>query len=326
MHGLTVDHLYAVEVVVVDSAGRVRCVVATREQDAPNRDLWWAHTGGGGGNFGVVTRYWFRSPDARGTDPSRLLPRPPRTVPTFRAPGTDYAALHTNLILLARLMGKPFLIGQVSSTSAPERIMDEHLDAISAGTVAHTKTQVKKEVPGLYAAQVGSGDCAGRVFGKMKSAYAKKRVTDQQIATAHQYLSNQNPADICGAFSLATYGGKVGDVAPDTTAYAHRESLFKIEYVARWPDPAQEAVFEAGLRKFYRAMYADTGGVSVPGEVNDGTYINYPDVGMRDPAWNTSNTPWHHLHYKDNYARLQRVKARFDATYFFRHGLSIEPA
>ena len=45
---------------------RARSVVATRESSDPNRDLWWAHTGGGGGNFGVVTRYWFRSPGAAG--------------------------------------------------------------------------------------------------------------------------------------------------------------------------------------------------------------------------------------------------------------------
>lgn len=79
-HGLTVDHLYAVEVVVVDAKGKARSVVATREADDPNRDLWWAHTGGGGGNFGVITRYWFRSPGATGSDPSSLLPKPPKEV------------------------------------------------------------------------------------------------------------------------------------------------------------------------------------------------------------------------------------------------------
>ncbi|AUG80937.1 FAD-linked oxidase [Kitasatospora sp. MMS16-BH015] len=79
-HGLTVDHLYAVEVVVVDANGRARSVIATREAADPNRDLWWATTGGGGGNFGVITRYWFRSPGATGTDPAGQLIKPPAEV------------------------------------------------------------------------------------------------------------------------------------------------------------------------------------------------------------------------------------------------------
>ncbi|KGI82922.1 FAD-linked oxidase [Actinopolyspora erythraea] len=78
-HGLTVDHLYGVEVVVVDADGRARVVTATREPTDPNRELWWAHTGGGGGNFGIVTRYLFRSVGATG-DPRRLLPTPPDEV------------------------------------------------------------------------------------------------------------------------------------------------------------------------------------------------------------------------------------------------------
>jgi FAD/FMN-containing dehydrogenase len=55
--GLAADYLYAVEVVTVDEGGRAGVVVATREKADPNHDLWWAHMGGGGGNFGIVTRY-----------------------------------------------------------------------------------------------------------------------------------------------------------------------------------------------------------------------------------------------------------------------------
>src|SRR6185369_4832939 len=83
--GLAADYLYAVEVVTVDESGRATSVVATRETSDPLRDLWWAHTGGGGGNFGVVTRYWFRSPDASGDDPANLLPRAPESITTFKA-------------------------------------------------------------------------------------------------------------------------------------------------------------------------------------------------------------------------------------------------
>src|SRR5438552_9979648 len=83
--GLAADHLYAVEVVTVDEDGRARSVVASREASDPHRDLWWAHTGGGGGNFGVVSRYWFRAPGASGEDPARLLPRAPASITTFKA-------------------------------------------------------------------------------------------------------------------------------------------------------------------------------------------------------------------------------------------------
>jgi FAD binding domain-containing protein/berberine-like enzyme len=78
--GLTVDYLHGVEVVTVDATGRAKVVVATRDASDPNRDLWWAHTGGGGGNFGVITRYFLKAPTATGTDPSAFLPRPPAEI------------------------------------------------------------------------------------------------------------------------------------------------------------------------------------------------------------------------------------------------------
>ncbi|MEU8614959.1 FAD-binding protein, partial [Actinoplanes sp. NPDC048791] len=90
--GLTVDHLYGVEVVVVDRAGRARSVVATRDSTGELGDLWWAHTGGGGGNFGVITRYLMRSPGAPAGEPTRALPRAPSTV-LLHGVGLDWAGL-----------------------------------------------------------------------------------------------------------------------------------------------------------------------------------------------------------------------------------------
>ena len=79
-HGLAADHLHAVEVVVVDATGTARSVVASREPSDPNHDLWRGLTGAGGGNLGVVTRCWFRSPGAAGTHPASLLSKAPQSV------------------------------------------------------------------------------------------------------------------------------------------------------------------------------------------------------------------------------------------------------
>lgn len=160
-HGLSVDHLYAVEVVVVDAVGTARAVVATRKESDPNRDLWWAHTGGGGGNFGVVTRYWFRSPGATGA-PVKLLPTPPkevlvsaiswpwsemtqdrfaRLVKNFGAwhvangaPGTRYAGLCSLLTLSHRSNGQLSMLTQSDATVPnAEGLLDDFIASVSKG-------------------------------------------------------------------------------------------------------------------------------------------------------------------------------------------------
>ena len=63
----------------------------------------------------------------------------------------------------------------------------------------------------------------------------------------------------------------------------------------------------------------------MPREVCDGAMIFHRDVDLADPEWNTSGVPWHWLYYKDNYPRLQRIKARWDPGNVFHHALSIRP-
>jgi hypothetical protein len=82
-YGLAADYLYGIELVTVDASGKATSVIATRETTDPNRELWWAHTGGGG-NLGIVTRYWLRSPDATRPNPAEALPKAPASITTFR--------------------------------------------------------------------------------------------------------------------------------------------------------------------------------------------------------------------------------------------------
>lgn len=61
--GLSIDYLSAVDIVVVDS-GIPRLITCT---DTQNADLLWAVKGAGGGQFGLITRYYFATetlPDA----------------------------------------------------------------------------------------------------------------------------------------------------------------------------------------------------------------------------------------------------------------------
>jgi aclacinomycin oxidase len=157
---------------------------------------------------------------------------------------------------------------------------------------------------------------------KLKDAFLRKRHTDRQLAVLHDYLVH-GPTDLGGGIGLATFAGQVNTIAPDVTAYVHRDSFISTSYSVGWQRPEDEARSLEWLRKFYREVFAETGGVPVPGEVGNGATINHPDVDLADPEWNTSGVPWHTLYYKDNYPRLQRAKARWDPRNVFHHALSI---
>jgi aclacinomycin oxidase len=161
---------------------------------------------------------------------------------------------------------------------------------------------------------------------KVKDAFVRRRLTDRQIAVAYDYLTRTDHDVAGGMFGLATYGGQVNTVPSDATASAQRESILDTAYTVGWMDGAEEARSLAWVRAFYRDMWADTGGVPVPGPIANGALINHPDVDLADPEWNTSGVPWSTIYYKDNYARLQRIKARWDPRDVFRHALSVRPA
>ncbi|GAA3836971.1 FAD-binding oxidoreductase [Amycolatopsis tucumanensis] len=355
--GSVVDYLYAVEVVVVDRSGRARAVVATREQDDENRDLWWAHTGGGGGNFGVVTRYWMRSPGATGDDPARLLPKPPAvtlgttigwrwqdtTEESFHrllrnygewhehhsAPGSPYASLFSPMLITRRNTGADpgaFVMVATMDGTLPDadRLLSEYVQEITAGVQGTITVEPPHRLPWLAAVKAGSlsqEDESGMF--KAKAAYLRKRFTDAQIGTAYRYLTSTDHHNERAVLLLVPYGGKVNTVAPDATALAQRDSIMKAIYTVTWTDPDGEQANLDWIRRWYRAMYQDTGGVPVPGSVTDGSYINYPDVDTTDPEWNRSGVPWHTLYYKDNYRRLQQVKARWDPRDVFHHAMSV---
>jgi hypothetical protein len=352
--GLAADHLYAVEVVTVDKNGRANSVVATREKSDPNRELWWAHTGGGGGNFGIVTRYWFRSANAAGDDPAKLLPRAPKSITTFKAEwnwsdiseasflrllqnhgewceqngdaDSPNASLTTLLEIHRKQFGKIIVRGASTAGDAAERQWDDQLASLSAGIPASGAREVDtmswldfvlNPWPELFTMPPGGASMKG------KDALIKKRFTDRQIGVVYDYLTRTDHDVMGGMFGLATYGGRVNTVASDATASAQRGSILDTACNAGWLEQQDEAKNLKWVRDFYRELFADTGGVPVPGDAYDGALINHPDVDLADPKLNTSGVPWSTIYYQKNYARLQKVKARWDPRDVFHHALSV---
>ncbi|MBF8184975.1 FAD-binding protein [Nonomuraea sp. K274] len=356
-HGLTVDYLHAVEVVVADRSGRARAVVATRDPDDPNHDLWWAHTGGGGGNFGIVTRYWMRDPDVRGGDPAELLPRPPATMlsgvglwswdgmtkESFRrllrnyaewhqrhnSPGGPEASLFGSLLVGGRQPaadpGGIVLPAEIdAAVPGAETLLRDHFAAVGEGVTPDVFVTPFQRAPWyqhMHTASTGGVSEAGRYKGK--SAYLREPFTDAQADVAFDHLGTAGDVSKSGLLWLLGYGGQVNTVPPAATATVERESIMKMIHLVTWEEGQDGAAHLEWVRRLHQGTFEATGGVPVPGGNCGGAYINYPDTDHADPAWNTSGVPWSTIYYGANYARLQRVKARWDPRDVFHHALSV---
>ncbi|MCX4977861.1 FAD-binding oxidoreductase [Streptomyces sp. NBC_00620] len=355
LFGLTVDHLYGVEVAVVDQSGTARSVIATRDDSDPAlSDLWWAHTGGGGGNFGVVTRYWLRSPGVPAeTEPGRLLPAPPaellvnttnwmwgdlnregfatllrnygRWYERHSGPSSPLLGLYSQLRPLHRSAGVVQLATQIDATRPrAAHQLAEFVAAVGTGVAARPLQGPVIRLPWLQATQwqgLSGGDPCRRF--EIKSAYMRTGFTDQHLGSIHRHLTRTDYLNPSALLVIAGYGGRVNTVAPKDTAVPQRDSILKLQYVAYWEEPTDDTRHVNWVRDFYRDVHADTGGVPAPGPTTDGCFVNYPDKDLDDPRWNTSGLSSHALYYKDNYPRLQRAKARWDPLNVFRHAQSV---
>ncbi|GAA2826043.1 FAD-binding oxidoreductase [Crossiella cryophila] len=352
-HGLIVDYVQAVEVVVVDQAGVAKAVIATREANDPNRELWWAHTGGGGGSFGVVTRFWFRDPGATGSDPTKLLPAPPAEVwihrvewpwdnltePRFTrllrnfgqwhernsAVNSPYAKLFSRLELSTKATAPNHLIVQMDATAPDsERLLDAFVAAIGEGVGVTPQVTDKRKLPWLQSTGwQGLWVHTPTDRYKYKSSYHRKGFTDPQIAALYKALTATTYTHLGFAVSIASYGGKINTVPAEATAEPHRDSVLKLLWGTAWAEAADDKRNLQWHQEFYQQVYADTGGVPVLNEVTDGCFINYADIDISDPAWNRSTVPWTELYFKGSYRRLQLAKAKWDPRNVFRHAQSI---
>ena len=360
--GLTVDWLTGVRVATVNQNQRALFNRATKEDQLPLRDLWWAHTGGGGGNFGLITRYEF----------SRLPTAPRRAEIITNAwswssinsagdlariiegfeqlsgaiPNTAFAVLGLGH-RAARQIGLAVQFtydGSAGSANFAAEVAD-WLTRCSLGDAESAKSQACTQPLFMHSPfpyqdlhwfeSVQSGDSSGpNRKGKHKSAYMRKGFSPDQIKTIYKFLTMDVPQAIDMSQSLLqidSYGGQINVIDPRATAVWQRSSILKLQYQTYWNDQDERPSANGDghidwIKRFYEEMYAASGGIPDPScdpsNNVDGCYINYPDVDLNDHGGLTKALS---LYYGGNLPRLMQAKRTWDPHNYFQNTQSIPP-
>jgi hypothetical protein len=342
--GLTVDYLHAVEVVRVNENGKAELRRVARDSSDPNeREMLWAHLGGGGGNFGIVTKFFFADPPQAPTEAwilnlawpwdsldhgsfRQLLENYGGFLHAHSEVGSEYSGLFS-LLHLNQDAGDPAQVVMTAQYVGPEPGLLEEFGAAVGDGVGTPEPQKQPcgyhhmirqgtaptSIPWLYATQTFNGSGPNR-RGKYKSAYMKQGFPDHQIDALYRHLRGPEYPNPNALVQVDSYGCQVNAVASDECAIPQRSSIMKLQFQTYWTDPAQDEQNLSWIRALYEDMYGPAG--PVPDEVMDGCYVNYPDVDLTD---------WQYLYYKENYPRLRRAKRLWDPLEVFHHQQSIEP-
>lgn len=289
--GLTCDNALGYEVVTADG----QLVRASADE---NPDLFWGLRGGGG-NFGVVTRFDLTLHDV-GTqalvaevdlDPAHGLD----ALRTWLA-GADEAPRRATLIAEVRA-GGPLTLGFVwvgpPDDAAP---LVAQLDGV--GTVLE-----RRVAPISYLDLQRQSD-VGAAYGYRR--YAKSHYVRELPDAALEAFLAHAEADV-GAASLVQYGGAIADVDPGATAFAHRGTRFEYDVGAKWADPADDERNAATCRRLAATI--------APWSV--GVYVNA--LGVEGDAG------VHRAYGDATYARLQGLKSAWDPDNTFRLNQNIPP-
>ncbi len=306
--GLAADNLLSAEMVTAD-AGRLQ-VSATEHPD-----LFWAIRGGGG-NFGVVTRFEFALHPVGPQITAGLIVYPFDQAQSVLQQYRDAVASMTPDLTVWAVLRKapplPFLAPQVHGQDVLVLpvFSPSPSDAVDAAIARMAKLG---EPLGMH---VGPMPYAAwqQIFDPMLTPGARNywkshnftQLSDGAIDVVMRYAGNL-PTSQCEIF-LGLLGGQAGAPPPQATAYPHRDALYVMNVHTRWEDPADDERCIAWARDFFADATPYASG---------GVYVNFMP---QDEGERTSDA------YGANYARLAQIKATYDPDNLFRTNQNIRPA
>ncbi|MFD8222097.1 FAD-binding oxidoreductase [Streptomyces sp. NPDC059697] len=308
-YGLTVDNLLAADLVLASGEH-------VRASDTENTDLYWA-VRGGGGNFGVVTSFLFRlhevSTVVAGPTfwPAELgaevltayrdfLPNAPRELNAFFLfgsvpPGPPFP----EEIHLRKICGVVWCrVGDDTEAAAAE--MAPLLDAVPE-PLLHGAAPMP--YPALQSAFDGIYPPGDQWYWR---ADFVDEIPDEAVASHIGY--GATPPTWKSTMHLYPIDGAVHDIAPADTAWSYRNARWATVYAGVDSDPAGAERVKRWSVDYSEALHPYSAG---------GAYVNM----MMDEGQERVRAS-----YRDNYARLARIKADRDPDNLFRLNQNIQPA
>lgn len=307
--GLTVDNLLSADVVLADGS----FVTADEEQ---HPDLYWALRGGGG-NFGVVTSFIFRT-HAIGDNGTILGGPVLYDIADTAAVMRWYRALLP--ALPEELSGWIGLITVPPAAPFPQELWGRKSCAI---VWCYTGPLERAEEVTEPIRTFGSPLLVGlheMPFSALQSAFDPlypaglqwywradfvTDISDEAIAV-HERNGALLPTGH-STMHLYPIDGAAARVAADATAFAYRDGGWAAVIVGVDPDPSNAEVISAWARQYGDELHPTSAG---------GAYVNF----LMDEGNDRVRAA-----YRGNYARLAEVKRRYDPDNFFHINQNIPP-
>ena len=303
-HGLTIDSLLAADVVTADGQ-----VLRVDEQSHP--DLFWAIRGGGG-NYGIATRFQFRlHPVDQVVGGMLVLPATAATVAGFMAAAEAAPEELTTIANVMNCPPFPFVPEEQHGSLVIFAIMcwageeSPGLEAI-APFVALAEPLANLVRPMSYPEMYPPGEDTDYHPTAVARTMFVDAIGPDEAATIVELLEASDAA--MRVAQLRVLGGAVARVPADATAYAHRASRILVSIAAFYDGPADRDV---------RATWVDEVTATLH-QGYEGAYVNFlgdegPDrvrAAYPGPTWD----------------RLAAVKAAYDPQNVFRLNQNVPPA
>ena len=301
-HGLTIDSVLAAEVVTAD--GETLTVDADRHPD-----LFWA-VRGGGGNFGVVTRFLYRlQPLEQIVGGILVQPATPESLAGIMAAAEAAPEELSGIVNVMPCPPLPFVAEEHHGSLVLFSMFCYAGDA-EAGEQAMAPIRAVAEpladlvrpmtYPEMYPPEEGGGDYH-------PTAVAKTMFLDYVgVSEARAILEALSASDAAMRVTqLRVLGGAMARVPVEATAFAHRSSRIMAAIAAFHDGPDDRATKEAWVDRLMARLR----------QGDDGAYVNF--VGDEGPERVRAAYPG------ATWLRLVEVKARYDPTNLFRRNQNI---